>query len=137
MWIIQALVAMICFSFMTIIITNQMQKGMPVQVVMFISGIIFAVCFGLWTYIKGSGVVNTRGILMILVAGALAVIGNWGQFNAAANAPNPGYAMALVASQAAFITILGKFMLNSELTPLKITGVAVVVIGIIIIITAK
>jgi uncharacterized membrane protein len=68
-------------------------------------------------------------ILLILAAGVLSYVGNILQFKAIAAAPNPGYPLAIVSSQAVLMTIASIYFFGSDFSLMKGVGVVLCVTG--------
>jgi len=140
-WLTQSLVALISFSFMSILITSQTRKGIPVDFSMFIVSIIWIISFPTLTFTKyGTETVfkwlsSPLVIMPLIIASLLSVVGNILQFNAQSQAPNPGLAMAIVGCQSALIALIAIPALKDKLTLSQGFGIFVIVIGIAIVST--
>jgi drug/metabolite transporter (DMT)-like permease len=134
-WVIQSFLALFSIGVMVVLITDQLRKGMSVQFLMFLIAVVFwAPAYGVWAWRKGFNYhLSASTIAILFVIGALSVFGNWAQFEAAAKAPNPGIAFAIVGCQAVVITILAKFFLGNNVSLAQWGGIALCIVGIMLI----
>ena len=77
--------------------------------------------------------VDVKTLLFLLVIGILSGIGNWAQFQAANDAPNPGLAIAIVGMQAGLIAIFAILFLKDKITTLQAVGIGVGIVAIMLI----
>lgn len=83
---------------------------------------------------KTSVDINMVILGLLILAAICSLLGNFLDVQAVKNAPNPGYASALKATQIVLITIIAPLLLfKSSLTLPKLFGVILVLIGIAII----
>lgn len=135
MWYLSALIAMLCYACMQLLIKQltAINVGSPV-ILMFIFG------FGCMFYIAHVAVArpaipSTALVFALLVAASLlSYIGNLFSIRALSEAPNPGYASAIIGAQALVITLVAVFLFGSEITWLKTLGVLFCVLGVILIV---
>ena len=63
-----------------------------------------------------------------------AIFGNYFSVKAYETAPNPGYAAAITAASVIILTLFSVFAFGSELTPMRGLGVALSVVGVVILV---
>lgn len=66
---------------------------------------------------------------MLVFLGVLSAIGNWTQFQAMHDAPNPGLALAITNLFTIPTTLLAVFVLKDKLTLVQIIGIGICIIG--------
>src|SRR5215203_3822196 len=131
MWPLHALVAMACFASMQLVFRQTTRGGLtPAAVLFYVFG------FGWLFYLlhilavrTPLGLTPSRGGLLFL-AGLFAYIGNLYAVRAVAQAPNPGYAMALVGLQALVVTLVSVGLFGASLSWMKIAGVVLCLAGV-------
>ena len=129
-WIAYSIIAAVSFSFMILIYKKLLLLGINQNLLnLFIFGIVF-VGFGLVVlYSKTQIKLTLLMILLLILASVFSLAGNYFQVKAYNEAPNPGYASTIVATQLILIAILSVFFYNSEFTWTKFFGIIVVVLG--------
>ena len=131
MWQWYALVAMVCFASMQLLFRHLSRRGVDSAAILLM---VFA--FGTLPYLVHVRVMRTplptTGLLIALLAvtALLAYVGNLFSVRALSQAPNPGYAIALVSLQAAAVTLAALALEGAPLSWVKAAGVALCCIGI-------
>jgi len=131
MWQWNALVAMICFASMQLLFKHLSRRGVDSAAMLLM---VFA--FGTLPYLVHVRVMRTplptAGSLFALLAltGLLAYVGNLFSVRAVSEAPNPGYAVALVSLQAAVVTMAAVALQGASLSGIKAIGVALCCLGL-------
>ena len=131
MWIVYATFAMLCFAGMQLLFKQLTRLGLT-------SPVILAFVFGAGTLLylahiavtRPPVLVSPRAIAMLGAASIFSYAGNLYMVRALGEAPNPGYAMAIVGVQAVVVTVASIILFGSEFSWLKAAGVALSVIGV-------
>lgn len=76
-------------------------------------------------------------LFIIIIIGTFAVIGNWADFTAVINAPNPGFVGTIRNSNVLLITFLSILIFGSSFNLIKILGVVLIIGGITILVMEK
>jgi drug/metabolite transporter (DMT)-like permease len=131
MWILLCLSAAFCFTGLFLLMKFLQNSGVD------------SACILLWIFALGTGwnalfvgitaqsvAVSGRVFFIFFCASILSYLGNIAQTRAIALAPNPGYAIALISSQALLTTLLGAFFFGSEFSFMKGVGIGITLIGI-------
>jgi hypothetical protein len=131
MWHWYALTAMGCFATMQLIFTYLNRKGVAPAVTL-----LWVFAFGALFYVGHMRVTRTpmpvapSSIALMVVAAALAYVGNLSSVRSLTLAPNPGYAVALVSMQAAVVTLVAIAIFGLTVTWMKGLGVLLCCLGI-------
>ena len=136
MWTWYAVVAMICFAAMQLSFRYLSERGIASAAMLLL---VFA--FGTVPYF-----VHVRATRTPLPAGAAAIallagtaflsyVGNLFSVKAVADAPNPGYAIAIVSLQAAVVTLAAAMMFGTGVEWPKLVGIALCTAGVALIVT--
>ena len=136
MWPMHALVAMACFASMQLVFKETTRGGLtPATILFYVFG------FGWLFYLlhilmvrTPLGLTPSRGGLLFL-AGLFAYVGNLYAVRAVAQAPNPGYAVALVGLQALVVTLVSVALLGATISWTKIAGVVLCLAGASLLVT--
>jgi uncharacterized membrane protein len=133
-WVLYAICAAISFGAMLLVYKKLLLLGInPLILNLFVFGITFF-GFVLITGVTKTKIdVNASILLLLVLASFFAVVGNFCDVQATKNAPNPGYASAIKSTQIIIITLMAPLLFKSSLTWPKLTGVILVLIGMIII----
>jgi drug/metabolite transporter (DMT)-like permease len=134
-WIFLAFVALSCFSVLVSIITVLTKRGLPLPFILMCAfGVSMVLYFAqTWMATRFSFEVSLQSLLLLLLVGVLAFIGNWAQFQAAGLAPNPGLAIAVVSLQSGLIALIAVIFFKEKLTLLQTLGLVVTMAGIMLI----
>jgi drug/metabolite transporter (DMT)-like permease len=131
MWPLYALIGMVCFASMQLVFKQTTRGGLtPATVLFFVFG------FGWILYLLHVAVTRTPLALtpsrvgLLFLAGVFAYIGNLYAVRAVAEAPNPGYAMALVGLQALVVTIVSVVLFGATFSWMKAAGVVLCLAGV-------
>lgn len=135
-WFVLSVIALTSLSAMSFLITFLTRKGIPVSFVLLAIGIIFTIFYFYHSFFvlhyKMQTSLVTFGILIVI--GALSVIGNMALFQAANDAPNPGLAVAIGAGlQSGLVALLAFVILKDKLSGLQIAGLILSIIAILFI----
>ena len=131
MWQWHALVAMICFAMMQLMFRHLSRRGVDSAAMLLM---VFA--FGTLPYLVHVRLTRTpipaSGLVIALVAATalLSYVGNLFSVRALSEAPNPGYAVALVSLQAAVVTVAAVALQGASLSWVKAVGVALCCVGL-------
>jgi drug/metabolite transporter (DMT)-like permease len=131
MWQWYALIAMGCFTAMQLVFRHLGRKGIDSAGVLLI---VFA--FGALFYLLHTVVIRTPIPATLPVVGLLAVtaglsyVGNLFSIRAVTEAPNPGYAVALVGLQGAVVTLIAAGVFGASLSWVKMIGVVLCCAGV-------
>lgn len=133
-WIIYGFGSAICFTGMTLVFKKLLTMGVsPLVLNMFVFGISF-LGFVVWNVVSKTKINIGLNIILFLILGAIfAIFGNYLDLSAVKNAPNPGYAGTLKATQIVLIAILSPILFNSSISLLKLVGIVLVLAGAAII----
>lgn len=132
-WITLSIIALFSFSVMAILMAGQTKKGISVPFTLAVVVGLWIPFFGLMFYREGFNFAFSKETALILSCmGLLSIIANLFLFEAASEAPNPGFAFGIVNANPVFIAVAGYFFLGSEFQLIKLLGIAVSVIGVII-----
>lgn len=133
-WVIYGFGSAVCFTGMTLVFKKLFIMGInPLVLNMFVFGISF-LGFILWNVINKTKInIGLNIILFLILASLFAILGNYLDVSAVKNAPNPGYAGALKASQIVLIALIAPILFNSSFSLLKFVGIILVLIGAAII----
>lgn len=131
MWIFYATFAMLCFAGMQLLFKQLTRMGL-------VSPVILAFVFGAGTLLylahlavtRPAVAVSPRVLAMLGAAALFSYGGNLYMVRALGEAPNPGYAMAIVGVQAVVVTVASIVLFGSEFSWPKALGVALSVIGV-------
>jgi len=134
-WIGYSLTALVAFSFMNILIVYLTRKSIPVTFILLIIGVVFTLIYSIQTFIttKFNFEINLNTLVILFGAGLLSVVGNWGQYSAVRDAPNPGLAIAIASLNAGLVAILAIIFFKDKLTIIQITGLVLGIVSIILI----
>lgn len=136
MWnyVSQALTALVCFAFMVLFMTAAVKRGVSVQFSMFVLSLVLTFSFGIWSYGDWGMWPQWKAAVPLLVgAGLCSVVGNWAMFLATSSSANAGYALAIIGCQSALVLLLAYWFLGGEMHWLRLLGIAVCVLGVVII----
>ena len=133
-----ALIAMGCFASMQLLFAYFTRTGLtPAAILVFVFG------FGWMLYVMhviglGTPLPSRTPVLTLLfTAGALGYVGNLAAVRAVAQAPNPGYAVAIFGLQALVVTIVSTIVLGAPLSWTKIAGVALCAAGVAVLAASR
>lgn len=134
-WLTLSLLALLSYSFMSFLITFLIRKGFPTSFVLLGLSIILVIFYSYQTFIVSQykPSVNWGTILIIILIGILSAIANLWAYQAAADAPNPGLALAITGMQAVGVSILAFIFFKDKLTMLQIIGVIFSIVAILLI----
>lgn len=134
-WFILSLFALVSYSVMSFLITLLIRKGFPTSFVLLGLSIVLMIFYSYQTFIvsqyKLSISLGTG--LIIIVIGILSALANLWAYQAAADAPNPGLALAITGMQAVGVSILAFIIFKDKLTILQIIGVIFSVLAVFLI----
>lgn len=135
MWTWYAVVAMICFAAMQLSFRYLSQRGVdPAGMLL----LVFA--FGTVPYLVHVRATRTPlptgAAAIALLAGTafLSYVGNLFSVKAVADAPNPGYAIAIVSLQAAVVTLAAAVMFGIGVAWPQMLGIALCAAGVALIV---
>jgi drug/metabolite transporter (DMT)-like permease len=131
MWQWYAIVAMACFAAMQLLFKHLTRTGMTspaILVVVFsLASVLYLLHVGTLRTPLG---LNSTNLVLLSLAAVLSYVGNLCSVRAMAEAPNPGYATAIVGVHALVITLVAAGVFGVELSPIKGLGVLLCVLGI-------
>lgn len=133
MWILFSLLAAACFTGIFLMFKRLDLLGVPVTVsltwLFFLATLLY---FAHLSVTKQSIKVSVPILCILAISAVLSYLGNLFQFKALALAPNPGYAVALISTQALLVTVVSIFMFGSDFSLLKGFGVFFCVCGVML-----
>ena len=129
-WVLYGIGSAICFAGMTLVYKKLLSSNInPLVLNLFVFGLTF---FGfiIWSTVTKTKIELTTSLFLFLIlASIFALMGNFLDVKAIKDAPNPGYANTLKATQLVLITLIAPFLFNSSLTWQKLGGVILVLVG--------
>lgn len=131
MWLLYALLAMLCFGGMQLLFKQLTRMGVDSPVLL-----LFVFGFGTLLYLghvalaRPPVAVGGRALGLLGAAAALSYVGNLYMVRSLGQAPNPGYAIAVVGLQGLVVTLGAVAFFGSELSWLRAAGVALSVLGV-------
>lgn len=132
-WFVLSLVGLFGFAIMMLLIKFVFDKNVESATIYFYMSIFGAIMALAYILIKGISIqINTGTVALLLVAAFLAVIANIAMIQAAKEAPNPGYAIAITNANIVIVVIAAAIIFKSELNFIKILGTVFAMIGIIL-----
>jgi drug/metabolite transporter (DMT)-like permease len=131
-WFSLSFLAMISFSLMTFCIVTLTRKGIPVNFVLLFTALGVFAFFTLLTWKLHNFPAHTEvsTIIVVSLIILLSALGNWAQFSATNNAPNPGLVIAIVSMQSGVLAIISWIFLKSKMNPIQIIGLIIVIAGV-------
>jgi len=136
MWnyVTQALTALVSFSMMVLLMTAAVKRGVSVPFAMFVLSLVLVVSFGAWSSGQWGMLPVWKAALPLLVgAGLCSVLGNWAMFLATSSGANAGYALAIIGCQSGLVLFLSYRFLGGEFHSLRLLGIAICIVGVLII----
>lgn len=131
MWILYAVFAMLCFAGMQLLFKQLTRVGLSSPLILlYVFGIGAVICLAHLAATRTSLSVGARALGLLTAAAAFSYAGNFYMVRAIDQAPNPGYAMAVVGLQSLVVTVAAFILFGSELSWDKGLGVALSVLGI-------
>jgi drug/metabolite transporter (DMT)-like permease len=101
------------------------------SIMVYFFGVAF-VCFAGHAGMTRTQILSTPLIMGALVlAAVLGYAGNYCQTMAVTTAPNPGYALAIISSQAIVVALASCFLFSSDLSLMKIVGIVLCTSGVV------
>ncbi len=123
-WIILSFIAMLSFLFMNYIFKIVGQRSMiPLLAIAYIASALILLPFFRPT-------ISKREVLLGIAAGILALIGSITSFLALQKAPNPGFVLAIIATNSLCLALISHFLLGAKLGVDDILGITLVIIGL-------
>jgi drug/metabolite transporter (DMT)-like permease len=131
MWQWYALVAMVCFASMQLLFKHLTRRGVEPAAILLMVFALGALPYLVHVRMMRTPLPTTGPVIAMLAFTALlAYLGNLFSVRAVSQAPNPGYAVALVSLQAAAVTLAALALQGATLSWVKAIGVALCCIGI-------
>lgn len=131
MWIFYATFAMLCFAGMQLIFKELTRMGLSSPVILVFLFSICSVFFLAHVAVTRAPLgVSARALWLLGAASVFSYGGNLYMVRAIGQAPNPGYAMAIVGLQALVVTFASILLFGSEISWMKALGVALSVLGV-------
>jgi drug/metabolite transporter (DMT)-like permease len=131
MWALYATFAMFCFAGMQLLFKQLTRMGLASPVIL-----VFVFGFGALLYLAHVGIaqaplaVGGRAAGLLGAAAVCSYAGNLYMVRALGQAPNPGYAMAIVGLQALVVTVASIPLYGSDFSWTTALGVALSVVGV-------
>lgn len=133
MWFIYAALAVLCFAGMQLLFKQLTVLQVPAAVLLLIVFALSTVLlFAHVRIAKNPIALGARELAFLAGAALFSYAGNLFMVRAIAQAPNPGYAMAIIGLQALPVLILSVFLFGSELTMVKGFGVLLSIAGVVL-----
>jgi drug/metabolite transporter (DMT)-like permease len=130
MWPLHALIAMVCFASMQLVFRQTTSGGLtPAAVLFFVFGFGWLLYLGHVLMMRTPLALTASQGGLLFLAGLFAYVGNLYAVRAVAQAPNPGYAMALVGLQALVVTVVSVSMFGATFSWMKVAGVVLCLAG--------
>jgi drug/metabolite transporter (DMT)-like permease len=134
-WLRWALIATVMFTLMPIFLRFATDNGAPAEVSLVVVLVVAGILFALWGYAaKTSLKIERQHIMLILMAIAVATIGNVADFISFQKTPNLAYAIAISNTRMIILYILGMVLFSEKLQSLKAVGIALTFIGVILLV---
>lgn len=131
MWILYAMSAMLLFAGMQLLFKQLLRMGLGSPLILvFIFGFGTLLYMGHLAVVRAPMTVSARAFGLLVAASALSYGGNLYMVRAIGQAPNPGYAMAIVGAQALVVTLASIFLFGSAISWAKGLGVALSIAGL-------
>jgi drug/metabolite transporter (DMT)-like permease len=131
MWFFHALLAMFCFAGMQLLFKQLSRSGLGSPVILvFVFGIGTLFYLAHVAIVRAPLVVGANALAMLGAAALLSYTGNLYMVRALDQAPNPGYAIAVVGLQALVVTLGGVVLFGSEFSWVKALGVTLSICGV-------
>lgn len=133
-WVWYGLGSAVCFTVMVLVFKKLLLLDVsPLVLNLLVFGFTFS-GFLAWTWVSRTPLnVSMLVVLLVVLASLCSLAGNFLDVLAVKNAPNPGYAATLKATQMALVTLAAPFLFGSELTAVRLLGVALVLVGVVVI----
>ncbi len=132
-WYISALLGTLSLSCMILLAKHLSLVPVANSIILLSISIFCTVLYGTQVIItKPTFHANLKILFLLLLAAVFSYLGNLLHLRAVADAPNPGFAVAVSSSRAVFITIAALFIFNSSLSWFKAIGVCLTILGVII-----
>ena len=133
-WFLFALASLFFFTAITLIQKHLLNLGItPMTFGLYLMGFSF-LAFIIATFIfKQQLTIPSSWIFWLIILGVLSLGGTLTAAYSFQQAPNPSYTQAIIAADAVTVLIGSILIFNSEFTWLKVLGVALTIIGVIII----
>lgn len=137
MWPWYALVAMICFALMQLAFRYLSERGVDSAAMLFLVFAFAAIPYFVHVRATRTPLPSGAGRVALLAGTALlSYVGNFYSVRAVAEAPNPGYAVAIVGLQAAVVTLAAAVMfLDADLSWARAVGVGLCIAGVALLVT--
>jgi drug/metabolite transporter (DMT)-like permease len=131
MWLIYSAIAALSFAAMQTLFKQLTRMGLPAAVIL-----VFVFGFSMLLFATHLGVqrqpveVSGRALAVLAAAAAFSYVGNLYMVRALDQAPNAGYAMAIIGLQALPVLAASVVFFGAELTLVKGVGVLLSVAGV-------
>lgn len=131
LWIIYSFLAFIGFSGITLSIKALTQYNIHTTIINFWFFLFSSLCFLLLSLAEKKEVLTVpkQSISLFVILTASAVLGNYFSVKAYATAPNPGYPYAIISCTVIVLSITSFFLFGSSLSPIKILGIVLCLVG--------
>ena len=133
-WFVLGVGSSLCFASMVLVYKKLFMMGIkPLVLNLFIFGFVF-LGFMIWNIsTKTTPNLNLKMILLLLLAAAFSLAGNYFDTTSLKLAPNPGYATTLKATQIIFISLLAPIFFRSSLGLVPFVGIILVLLGVFLV----
>ncbi len=133
-WFPLAILALLFFAAITLIQKHLLNIGIhPVIFGLYLMGFSFIAFLITSISMKQSLTIPKSWIFWLAVLGIIALAGNLAATYSFQKTPNAGYTQAIISASAVLVLITSIFLFNSEFSWLKVLGIALTIIGVIII----
>ncbi len=132
-WLLYAVVAMVSFAAMFLVSRRVLDTGVTSQAFTFY--IFLLVTLMLFAYVlatKTSLSLTKYAVIFLIAAAVFSAVGNVVFFQAIKLAPNPGYAVAIMSTNALLVTIASIFLFKAQFSVVKVMGIILAVVGVIL-----
>jgi len=106
----------------------------PSFMLLLMCGINGVIAVGHGLSFKVAPVLSLPYLGFMLVASLLCYFASYFQISAVSNAPNPGYALAMISCSSVLVAVLSIFLFGAEITLLKACGILLSVAGVLILV---
>ncbi|HEY0020855.1 MAG TPA: DMT family transporter [Longimicrobium sp.] len=132
-WVAYSFVAMLGFAAMQLIFKRLTQLEPKTEVINFYFFLFSTVGFLVLLAVRKTRLLPRPESVPLFVAIALiAVVANYCVVSAIRSAPNPGYVTGIRAFETVIIVFAAMLIFQSELTPIKLAGIALSVCGLVL-----
>lgn len=131
-WRLYSVAAMLAFTANGLGYRRLADAGVSAPIMLGIMFWIGTLVFPVWLITSGAATPPASAFPWLLLMGFIAWIGNVLQVHAIKDAPNPGYASAVIWCQTPLVALLAAPLFGDPLTAIKLAGTLVSVVGVVL-----